>query len=60
MQAPDSQREIEITPEMIAAGLRVLSYSGFSEGSLGDADGLLLAEMYRAMVLCPSSNDEAC
>ncbi len=42
--------EIEVTDAMIEAGFNVLRYSYFSEGSLGDRDGLLMAEIYRAMV----------
>lgn len=46
---PEHPKEIEITPEMIAAGWRVLCNSGRVDECL-EADTLLVENIYRAMV----------
>lgn len=40
--------QVEVTPEMVEAGISVLWASGAVEGELG-SDKLLVAEIYRAM-----------
>lgn len=43
--------EVEVTSEMVEAGLKIFYESGVVDGPLG-ADKLLLREIYRAMVSC--------
>ena len=40
--------EIEVTPEMIEAGFKVLAASGIADDFLG-ADRLMVAEIFRSM-----------
>lgn len=43
-----SEAQIEVTPQMMAAGFRVLATSGIADDYL-EGDKLLLADIYRAM-----------
>ncbi len=47
----DPEAEIEVTPEMIEAGLRVLRESGAVENPIEGVDGMLIEEIYRTMVM---------
>jgi hypothetical protein len=52
MRTNSTTQETEIiTPEMIEAGFRVLAASGITDDPL-EADRLLVAEIFRAMVSC--------
>jgi hypothetical protein len=49
----ENEQNVEVTPEMLEAGFRVLASSGIADEYLG-ADRLLVEEIYRAMsVLAP-------
>ncbi len=50
----DVSEKVEVTPEMIEAGLSVLWASGAVEGQLG-SDRALVAEIFEAMVLAAAS-----
>ena len=45
---PERREEIQVTPEMMEAGFRVLVKSGIADDPL-EADKLWLAEIYQAM-----------
>lgn len=48
--APKENEEIEITPEMIAAGLQILEQSGrMAEGFLS-SDALVVRDVFQAML----------
>ena len=50
-----AETEIEVTPEMMEAGYRVLMAAGLGDALL-EADKLTVAEIYRAMVaVAPAS-----
>jgi hypothetical protein len=55
VEAGAPEAEIEITPEMIEAGVRVLWESGAIETPMGDADRDLVHEIFVAMSLAGGS-----
>ena len=58
-QTRQAGAEIEVTPQMIEAGLCILARSGAVD-ELMEADTLLVTEIYQSMSLVRGDQDQSC